>query len=211
MRRMMSRGARRAKSFSCACLRTGHAPSPLFFGRPWAGPRLSPRHAPFSRGAERRQTRGFCETPDGWRAKPSGGTLCEGVPSLPKKRGASRRSTAAFYRCAGRASENVDQPRLSASSWRQVLLPASGAPPSPGSERLRSPSPAAPHQPTAGFPRLADPVSLDQISGPPSPLLRLYGVPCRRPSKSRTSDYKHIGLGSVNSPNYVVDTTYYEV
>ena len=112
------------------------------------------------RGAERRQTRGFCETPDGWPAKPSGGTLCEGAPSLREKRGASRRSTAAFYRCAGRASENVDQPRLSASSWRQVVVPASGAPPSPGGHGVRCSEPAAPHQSTAGFPRLDDPASL---------------------------------------------------
>jgi len=36
---------------------------------------------------------------------------------------------------------------------------------------------AAPHQPTAGFPRLADPVSSGHISAPSSPLLRLHGVP----------------------------------
>ena len=42
-------------------------------------------------------------------------------------------------RLTGRAFENVDQPRLSASSWRQVLMPASGAPPSPECQRLRSP------------------------------------------------------------------------
>jgi len=183
---MMSRGARRAKSFSCACLRTGHAPSPLFFGRPRAGPRLSPHRAP-PRGAERRQTRGLCETPDGWPAKATRwDALRRRPPPFRRREAPPGAPRAAFYRCAGRASENVDQPRLSASSWRQVLLPASGAPPSPGSERLRSPSPAAPHQPTAGFPRLADPVSVDHISGPPSPLLRLHGVPCRRPSKSRT-------------------------
>ena len=40
---------------------------------------------------------GVCETPDGWPARPSGGTLCEGVPFLPcEEKGASRRSTAAF-------------------------------------------------------------------------------------------------------------------
>src|SRR6185503_13627848 len=42
-------------------------------------------------------------------------------------------------RLTGRAFENVDQPRLSASSWRQVLMPASGAPPSPGCFRVRFP------------------------------------------------------------------------
>jgi hypothetical protein len=85
------------------------------------------------------------------------GTLCEGVPSLLFRREAPPGAPlAAFYRCAGRAFENVDQPRLSASSWRQVVVPASGAPPSPGSERLRSPPPAAPHRSTAGFPGGAD-------------------------------------------------------
>ena len=42
-------------------------------------------------------------------------------------------------RLTGRAFENVDQPRLSASSWRRVLLPGSGAPPSPGCFRVRCP------------------------------------------------------------------------
>ena len=54
---------------------------------------------------------------------------------------AFRRSTAAFLRRAGRAFENVDQPRLSASSWRQVVMPASGAPPSPGSSECVAPNP----------------------------------------------------------------------
>jgi len=143
---------------------------------------------------------GFAKPPmDGGRSHPVG-RFARASPPFRRREAPPGAPRAAFYRCAGRASENVDQPHLSASSWRQVVVPASGAPPSPGSERLRSPSPAAPHQPTVGFPRLADPVSLDHISGPPSPLLRLHGVPCRRPSKSRTSDYKHIGLGSVNSP-----------
>jgi hypothetical protein len=39
---------------------------------------------------------GVCETPGGWPARPPGGTLCEGVPSLLSERGASRRSTAAL-------------------------------------------------------------------------------------------------------------------
>src|SRR6185312_10153 len=42
-------------------------------------------------------------------------------------------------RLTGRAFENVDQPRLSASSWRRVLLPGSGAPPSPECFRVRFP------------------------------------------------------------------------
>jgi len=41
------------------------------------------------------------------------------VPTGAAWRPPARRS--AILRCAGRASENVDQPRLSASSWRQVL------------------------------------------------------------------------------------------
>ena len=42
---------------------------------------------------------------------------------------------------------------------------------------VRCSRPAAPHQPTAGFPRLADPMSSGHISAPSSPLLRLHGVP----------------------------------
>src|SRR6185312_15207046 len=82
---------------------------------------------------------GVCETPDGWPARPSGGTLCEGVPSLPKKRGAFRRSTAACLMMCGPRFRNVDQPRPSASSWQQVVLPASGAPPSPECHEVRFP------------------------------------------------------------------------
>src|SRR6185312_3804602 len=42
---------------------------------------------------------------------------------------------------------------------------------------VRCSEPAAPHRSPAGFPGFADPVNLDRISGPPSPLLRLHGVP----------------------------------
>ena len=42
---------------------------------------------------------------------------------------------------------------------------------------VRCSRPAAPHQPTAGFPPVIDPVSSGRISTPPSPLLRLHGVP----------------------------------
>jgi len=194
-----------AESVASACTphrfncQRANAPPPVFFGRPRAGPRLSPHHAP-PRGAERRQTRGFCETPDGWPAKPSGGTLCEGAPSLREKRGASRRSTCGVISmCGPRFRE-----RGPATPVSQLLAAGRNAcERSPAIAResgVRCSRPAAPHQPTAGFPRLADPVSLDQISGPPSPLLRLHGVPCRRPSKSRTGDYIHIELGPVNSP-----------
>jgi len=100
-------------------------------------------------------------------AKPPGGTLCEGVPSLLSERGASRRSTAAFYRCAGRASENVDQPRLSASSWRQVVVPASGAPPSPESLGCVAPDPRRRIDRWRGFPPVIDPVSSRHISALP--------------------------------------------
>ena len=199
MRRMMSCGARRAKSFSCACLRTGHAPSPVFFGRPRAGPRLSPHRAP-PRGAERRQTRGLCETPDGWPAKPSGGTLCEGVPSLREKRGASRRSTCGVLSmCGPRFRE-----RGPATPVSQLLAAGRSA-------CERSPAIARELKATfaltrgaasadGGISPLGRPGELGPHLRPSSPLLRLHGVPCRRPSKSRTSDYKHIGLGSVNSP-----------
>jgi hypothetical protein len=61
--------------------------------------------------------------------------------SLRSEERAFRRSTCGVLRCAGRAFENVDQPRLSASSWRQVVMPASGAPPSPGSPECVAPNP----------------------------------------------------------------------
>src|SRR6185312_8030419 len=71
-----------------------------------------------------------------------GGTSCERpVPPCEAEERAFRRSTCGVLRCAGRAFENVDQPRLSASSWRRVLLPGSGAPPSPESPECVAPNP----------------------------------------------------------------------
>ena len=105
-----------------------------------------------------------CEPSDERRARPLDGTLCEGVPSLLI---GTRRLPAlhsGVLRLTGRAFENVDQPRLSASSWRQVVVPASGAPPSPGSKRLRWPPPAAPHR--SDRCSRPDPASSGQISAP---------------------------------------------
>src|SRR6185312_8174336 len=79
-----------------------------------------------------------CEPSDERRARPLNGTLAR-RPLAPL---GTRRLPAlhsSVLRLTGRAFENVDQPRLSASSWRQVLMPASGAPPSPGCFRVRFP------------------------------------------------------------------------
>ncbi len=76
-----------------------------------------------------------CETHpwDVLRASRSSVAKRRNAPSgAPRRRSATR---------TGRAFENVDQPRLSASSWRRVLLPASGAPPSPGSPECVAPNP----------------------------------------------------------------------
>ncbi len=57
----------------------------------------------------------------------------------------SARHSGVVSRRTGHAFENVDQPRLSASSWRQVLVPASGAPSPPGDGGCVFPRPRAPH------------------------------------------------------------------
>jgi len=77
------------------------------------------------------------------------------VPTGAAWRPPARRS--ATFRCAGRASENVDQPRLSASSWRQVLVPASGAPPPPGSPVCETGPAGADPLPTSRSNRFASP------------------------------------------------------
>jgi hypothetical protein len=121
-------------------LSNSHAPSPVFFGRPRAGPRREVQFFAPSRGAERRQTRGCARPPmDGRRDHPVGRFAKASPFSLVRRKappGAPQRRSATR---TGRAFENVDQPRLSASSWRRVLLPGSGAPPSPGCFRVRFP------------------------------------------------------------------------
>src|SRR6478609_8755598 len=74
---------------------------------------------------------------DGRRDHPVG--RLRGVPSLLIGERRLPALHGGVLRLTGRAFENVDQPRLSASSWRQVLMPASGAPPSPECQRLRLP------------------------------------------------------------------------
>ena len=93
------------------------------------------------RGAERRQTRRGANPPvGGWRNTPDGTSYERPVP--PMRSGGTRLPALHLRRSAtrtGRAFENVDQPRLSASSWRRVLMPGSGAPPSPGCFRVTFP------------------------------------------------------------------------
>jgi len=69
-------------------------------------------------------------------------------------------------RLTGRAFENVDQPRLSASSWRRVLLPGSGAPPSPGCFRARFPEARGAASADGGFSPLGRPGEIEAISQP---------------------------------------------
>ena len=120
-------------------LSNSHAPSPVFFGRPRAGPRREVQFFAPPRGERSAGRRGGVRDPRWMAGETTRWDACEASPRSSSERGASRRSTAAFSRCAGRAFENVDQPRLSASSWRRVLLPGSGAPPSPGCFRVRFP------------------------------------------------------------------------
>ena len=138
----------------------GRAPSPVFFGRPRAGPRYFTSSRSLSRGAERRQTRRGANPPvDGWRSHPMGRLasvpflLAIGGTRLPALHGGVLRPDGPRFR------ERGPWPRLSASSWRQVVMPGSGAPPSPGRSGYVAPKPAAPHRSTAGFPGCADPAS----------------------------------------------------
>ena len=129
----------------------------------WSAPGRPSRELQYlapSRGAERRQTRGSAKPPMGGRRKPPGGTLCEGVPSPPKKRGASRRSTCGVSHDGGpRFHERGPATRPSASSWRRVIVPGSGAPPSPGELECVAPAPRRRIDRRQGFPPLIDPVS----------------------------------------------------
>ena len=174
----MSRGARRAKSFRVHVCGQGMRHRPYSLVGPGQALVSLLVTLPFrgERSAGRRG--GFAKPPmDGGRSHPVG-RFARASPPFRRREAPPGAPRAAFYRCAGRASENVDQPHLSASSWRQVVVPASGAPPSPGSERLRSPSPAAPHQSTAGISPGHRPGEVEGTSPPRfSPLLRLHGVP----------------------------------
>ena len=118
-----------------------------------------------------------CEPSDERRARPLNGTLAR-RPLAPL---GTRRLPAlhsGVLRLTGRAFENVDQPRLSASSWRRVLLPGSGAPPSPGCQRLRSPPARGAASVDGGVSPLGRPGEVEGTSPAfSSPLLRLHGVP----------------------------------
>ena len=99
------------------------------------------------------------------------------LPSF-QKRGASRRSTAACLMMCGPRFRNVDQPRPSASSWQQVVLPASGAPPSPGELKCVAPDPRRRISRRRGFPPVIDPASSGLNLRPfPHRCSHLHGVP----------------------------------
>ena len=106
---------------------------PCSLCRPRAGPLRELQFPSPIEGSGAPAGAGACEAPGGRSAKHARWDVLRSVPFLrcEAEERAFRRSTAAFLRRAGRAFENVDQPRLSASSWRQVVMPASGAPPSP--------------------------------------------------------------------------------
>src|SRR3569832_624476 len=66
-----------------------------------------------------------------WRADEARHSFRKPHFPLEKHGRLSARHGGVVARCTGHASENVDQPRLSASSWRQVLVPASETPSPP--------------------------------------------------------------------------------
>jgi hypothetical protein len=157
--------ARPSHRFKCQTADAIHRPCSLI-GAGYAAVRIANLGSLEGSGAP--ADAGVCETPDGWPARPSGGTLCEGVPSLLI---GTRRLPAlhsGVLRLTGRAFENVDQPRLSASSWRQVLMPASGAPPSPECQRLRLPPARGAASADGGVSPLGRPGKFEGIS-PPRP------------------------------------------
>ena len=116
---------------------SGRDSSPVFFDRRRVR-RIANSNSSLPRGERSAGRRGGVRDPlGGWRSRSMG--RLRGVPSLLI---GTRRLPAlhsGVLRLTGRAFENVDQPRLSASSWRRVLLPGSGAPPSPGCFRVRFP------------------------------------------------------------------------
>src|SRR6185312_4330145 len=122
---------------------------------------------------------GVCETPDGWPARPSGGTLCEGVPFLLcEEKGASRRSTAAFC--------DKDGPRFRergpATPVSQLLAAGPNAcERSPAIARvLQGTFPRSPRRRISrrrGFPRSSTRRGPAVSPAFSSPLLRLHGVP----------------------------------
>ena len=118
-----------------------------------------------------------CEPSDERRARPLNGTLAR-RPLAPL---GTRRLPAlhsGVLRLTGRAFENVDQPRLSASSWRQVLMPASGAPPSPGCLGARFPEARGAASADGGVSPPGRPGEFVAVSPARfSSLLRLHGVP----------------------------------
>ena len=131
-----------ARSRSRPGMTIGRASSPVLFGRPRAGPRCELQFPAPIEGSGAPAGAGACEAPGGRSAKHARGTSCE-RPVPPLRSGGTRLPAlhGGVLRCAGRAFENVDQPRLSASSWRRVLLPGSGAPPSPESLKCVAPNP----------------------------------------------------------------------
>jgi hypothetical protein len=182
-------------------LSDSHAPSPVFFGRPRAGPRRRVQFFAPPRGERSAGRRGGLRDPRWMAGETIRWDACEASPRSSSERGASRRSTAAFC--------DKDGPRFRERGPSHACQPAPGAGSyCPGAEPRHRPGakgyvclrPAAPHQPTAGFPRLADPASSEPYLRP-----SLTAAPSsRRPMTTplEEQDWRIIGprIGSVNSP-----------
>jgi len=135
------RNAGRGKQQATAPIRmsNSHGKSPVLFVRP----RVSrPSLPPANRGSGSPSP---ARMPRVWRADGRDTSSLVPYSSLEKHGRLSARHSGVVSRRTGHAFENVDQPRLSASSWRQVLVPASGAPSPPGDSTCVLPNPRAPH------------------------------------------------------------------
>ncbi len=104
-------------------------------------------------------------------------------------------------RLTGRAFENVDQPRLSASSWRQVLMPANGAPPSPGCFRVRFPEARGAASADGGISPLGRPGEIRPYLRPSPHRCSVFTASHDdAPRRAGQDDNPHSG-GCVNSPS----------
>ena len=156
---------------------SGRDSSPVFFDRR-RGRRIANSNSRLPRGERSAGRRGGVRDPrwmagetirwDALRRRPLAPLGTRRLPALHS----------GVLRLTGRAFENVDQPRLSASSWRRVLLPGSGAPPSPECFRVRFPETRGAASVDGGVSPLGRPGEVEGTSPAfSSPLLRLHGVP----------------------------------